>query len=111
MDVWAPEEPDLDGWNESLLAHYSKASFIIAVQEDKQIPILKQKNGDIYQPIFTDLLELQKFSKGQKMRTAVIPASKIPDILVSAAKGVVINPLGVNVQLQVAKKKKPAADA
>ena len=102
---------ELKELQEELLAHYSKASFIIAVQEDKRIPILKQKNGDIYQPIFTDLLELQKFSKGQKMRTAVIPASKIPDILVSAAKGVVINPLGVNVQLQVAKKKKPAADA
>ena len=89
-----------------LLAHYSKGTFIIAIQEDKQIPVLKQKNGDIYQPVFTDMLEIQKFAKGQKMRTAVIPAAKIPDILVGAAKGVVINPMGVNVQLQVAKRKK-----
>ena len=44
------------------------------------------------------------------MRTAVIPAAKIPDILVGASKGVVINPLGVNVQLQVAKKKKTQAE-
>lgn len=96
---------------EELLAHYSRGNFIIAIQEDKQIPVLKQKNGDIYQPIFTDLLELQKFSKGKKMRTAVIPASKIPDILINASKGVVINPLGVNVQLQVAKKKKTDTDS
>ena len=100
---------------EELLAHYSKGSFIIAIQEDRQIPVLKQKNGDIYQPIFTDMLELQKFIKGKKMRTAVIPAAKIPDILVGASRVVVINPLGVNVQLQVAKRKKteakPEADA
>ncbi len=98
---------ELKELQEELLAHYSKGTFIIAIQEDKQIPVLKQKNGDIYQPVFTDMLELQKFSKGQKMRTAVVPAAKIPDILVGASRGVVINPLGVNVQLQVAKRKKP----
>ena len=97
---------ELEELQEELLAHYSKGTFIIAIQEDKQIPVLKQKNGDIYQPVFTDMLEIQKFAKGQKMRTAVIPAAKIPDILVGAAKGVVINPMGVNVQLQVAKRKK-----
>ena len=98
---------ELKELQEELLAHYSKGTFIIVIQEDKQIPVLKQKNGDIYQPIFTDMLEVQKFAKGQKMRTAVIPAAKIPDILVGQAKGVVINPLGVNVQLQVSKRKKP----
>ena len=97
---------ELKELQEELLAHYSKGTFIIAIQEDKQIPVLKQKNRDIYQPVFTDMLEIQKFAKGQKMRTAVIPAAKIPDILGGAAKGVVINPMGVNVQLQVAKRKK-----
>ena len=42
---------------------------------------------------------------------AVIPAAKIPDVLVGDAKGVVINPLSVNVQLQVAKRKRPEAAA
>ena len=109
---------ELKELQEELLAHYSKGTFIMAIQEDKQIPVLKQKNGDIYQPIFTDMLEFQKFAKGQKMRTVVIPAAKIPDILVCSAKGVVINPLGVNVQLQVTRRKKqetepakPGADA
>ena len=44
------------------------------------------------------------------MKTAIIPAAKIPEVMVAEAKGVVINPLGVNVQLQVSKKR-PAADA
>ena len=96
---------------EELIAHYSKGTFIIAMQENKQIPVLRQKNGDMYQPVFTDMLELQKFTGGKKMMTAVLPAAKIPDILIGDSKGVVINPLGVNVQLQVAKRKKPAQDA
>ena len=58
---------ELKELQEELLAHYSKGTFIMAIQEDKQIPVLKQKNGDIYQPIFTDMLELQKFTKGQKL--------------------------------------------
>ena len=98
---------ELKELQEELLAHYSKGSYIIAVQPDNQIPVLKLKNGDVYQPVFTDILELQKFIKGKKMRTAVIAAEKIPDILVGEAKGVVLNPMGVNVQLNVARKKKP----
>ena len=94
---------------EELLAHYGKGIFVVAVREDGQIPVLKQKDGSVYQPVFTDMLEFQKFTKGEKMKTAVIPAAKITEILIGETKGVVINPFGVNVQLQVAKKK-PAQD-
>ena len=102
---------ELNKLQEELLAHYGKGTFVAAVREDGQVPILKQKDGSIYQPLFTDILEFQKFARGEKMKMAVIPAAKIPEILVGEAKGVVINPFGVNVQLQVAKRKKPAQDA
>lgn len=102
---------ELNKLQEELLAHYGKGIFVAAVREDGQVPILKQKDGSIYQPLFTDMLEFQKFARGEKMKMAVIPAAKIPEILVGEAKGVVINPFGVNVQLQVAKRKKPAQDA
>ena len=102
---------ELNKLQEELLAHYGKGTFVAAVREDSQVPILKQKDGSIYQPLFTDMLEFQKFARGEKMKMAVIPAAKIPEILVGEAKGVVINPFGVNVQLQVAKRKKPAQDA
>ena len=65
------------------------------------------KNGDVYQPVFTDILEFRKFANGKKLRTVVVPAEKIPDILAGDSRGVVVNPLGVNVQLNVARKKKP----
>lgn len=102
---------ELNKLQEELLAHYGKGTFVAAVRENGQVPILKQKDGSIYQPLFTDMLEFQKFARGEKMKMAVIPAAKIPEILVGEAKGVVINPFGVNVQLQVAKRKKPAQDA
>ena len=102
---------ELNKRKEELLAHYGKGTFVAAVRGDGQVPILKQKDGSIYQPLFTDMLEFQKFARGEKMKMAVIPAAKIPEILVGEAKGVVINPFGVNVQLQVAKRKKPAQDA
>ena len=97
---------ELKELQEELLAHYSKGTFIIAIQEDKQIPVLKQKNGDIYQPVLQICWKFRNFAKGQKMRTAVIPAAKIPDILVGAAKGVVINPMGVNVSFRLQREKK-----
>lgn len=84
----------------------------MAIQEDDQIPVLKQKDGSIYQPIFIDAIEFQKFSRGRKMKMAAIPAAKIPEVLGADAKGVAVNPFGVNVQLQVTKKQKqPAPNA
>lgn len=94
---------------EELLAHYQKGTFILAIQEDGQVPVLKQKDGTVYQPVFTDALEYRKFVRDKKMRTAVVPAAKIPEVLVPDAKGVAINPFGVNVQLQVTRPKKTAS--
>ena len=96
---------------EELLAHYQKGTFLISVQEDGQIPVLKQKDGSMYQPIFTDMIEFTRFAQGKKMKTAAIPADKIPEILIPDAKGVAINPFGVNVRLDITKanKQKPEA--
>ncbi len=94
---------------EELIAHYQKSTLLVAVEEDGKIPLLKQKDGTIYQPVYTDPSEVQKFIKGKKMKVAAIPALKIPGMLAQEAKGVVINPYGVNVQLQVARPKKNPA--
>ena len=91
---------------EELLAHYGKGTFLIPVEENGQIPILKQKDGSLYQPVFTDVLEFQKFTKGRPVRSAVVPGEKIAELLMEDVKGVVLNPLGVNVQLQVARRKR-----
>ena len=58
-----------------MLAQYQEGRFIVTVQEDKGIPILKQKDGKVYQPIFTDVQEVKKFqnlNKGETLKTAVV---------------------------------------
>ena len=92
-----------------MLAHYQEGRYIVTVQEDKGIPILKQKDGKVYQPIFTDVQEVKKFqnlNRGVTLKTAVVEGSKIPEILSPEAFGVAANPFGVNLQFQI--KRKPA---
>ena len=68
---------------------------------------MKQKDGKVYQPIFTDVQEVKKFqnlNKGVTLKTAVVEGSKIPEILSPEAFGVAVNPFGVNLQLQIKRK-------
>lgn len=96
---------------EEMLAHYSKGIFIIAMEEDGKVPVLQQKDGTVYQPLFTDVIELQKFIKGKKMKTLIVQAAKVPEILAPNVKGVVLNPFGVNVQLQIGRNKRQETEA
>lgn len=91
---------------EEMLAHYSRGSYIMPVKDKKEFPILKMKNGDMLQPLFTDILEFNKFNNKKQFGLIVIKAEKIPEILAKEAKGVVINPFGVNLPLSVKRQKK-----
>lgn len=105
----SPEMTDeLKEMQEELLAHYQKGTYILAMEENGQLPVLKLKDGSMFLPIFTDILELNKFAKGKKMKVTAVPAEKIPQVLFPEAKGVVINPTGANIQLRIARGKKPA---
>ena len=68
------------------------------------MPLLKHPSGDTYQPIFTDPIEFGKFNREKKFKAAIVEATKIPDVLVKEAKGVVVNPTGVNLQLPIKKR-------
>lgn len=62
VDVWAPEEPDLDGWNESLLAHYS----IVAVEDNRIVGF-----GDIDETGYLDRLFVHKDCQRQGIASAL----------------------------------------
>jgi hypothetical protein len=107
-----PEMPEnVKELQEEMMAHYKKGTFIVGVQEDNQVPLLRQPDGSLYQPIFTDMIEFTRFAQGKKMKTAAIPADKIPEILIPDAKGVAINPFGVNVRLDITKANKQNPEA
>ena len=74
-----------------------------ALAEEKEpVSLVKVENKQL---VFTDIMEFQKFNRENRFRTAVIPAEKIPDLLAPETKGVTINPMTVNLQLQIRKKK------
>ena len=95
-----PEE-ELSELQEEMLTHFKEGRYIVAVQEEKGLPILKQKSGDIYQPVFTDMAEFIKFNQEKKFQTAVVDYEAIAGMLAPEAKGIVVNPFGVNVQFQI----------
>ena len=94
--------------SEELAAHFAKGTFIVAVQEDNKIPLLKQKDGNLkdvaFQPIFTDIPEFMKFNVNKKLKPLVVDMKKLPEMMAKEAKGVVVNAMGVNLIMQVARK-------
>lgn len=100
--------PELKELQAEILDHFSKGTFLLPVGEDNKLPILKHPSGDIYLPIFTDLMEAGKFKSDQPVKLAGLPSAKIVELLPPEAKGVVVNPNGVALQLPITKKVKPA---
>ena len=89
--------------NDEMLAHFKEGHYIIAMHEKEGLPILKQKDGRAYQPVFTDFAEFRKFDREKKFRASVIEASKIPSIILDGVSGVAVNPLGINIVLNIQK--------
>lgn len=94
---------------EEIVANFSKGKIIQPMRrENKSIPLLKLPGGEQYQPIFTDIMEFQKFNRENQFAPLVIDAIKMPTLLMKEAVGVIINPLGVNMPLKIEKKPMPA---
>lgn len=102
------EREDMKELHEEMMNHFQKGTYIIAIREtDNGMPILKQPNGEMFHPIFTDAQEFQKFcniNKNNKFKTGVVEADNIIKLVAPNAKGIVVNPMGVNLQLQMVKK-------
>lgn len=93
--------------NEEMMAHYMRGRYIVGVAEKNTMPILKQKDGKTLQPIFTDMQEFMKFrsvNREDQLKTAIIEAARIPEIIAKEAAGIVVNPYGINLVLQIPRK-------
>ena len=90
--------------NEEMMAHYARGKYIIGVTEKNAVPILRQKDGKVLQPIFTDVQEFMKFqsmNKNEKLKTAVVEAAKLQGLVSKEVFGIAVNPFGVNLVLQL----------
>ena len=99
------ERKNMREMEEEVLANIVKSSFLVAMATDENdpkkvnIPYLKTKDDKILQPVFTDVMEFEKFAKGKKMRVAKVPFAKLLDLMIEQAHAYVINPQGFNLVL------------
>lgn len=99
------EHKNIRELEEELIANLKKSEFLVAMERNEEdpakvnIPYLKNKEGKILQPVFSDVLEYEKFAKGKKLRIAKIPFAKLADVMIPQAEFLVINPLGFNLLL------------
>lgn len=99
---------ELKALYEEMMAHLQEGVYLLAVKEDKQIPLLKQKDDKVFLPVFTDVQEFVRFAqskKDEKLQPMVVESAKIPGFVKDGITGIVLNPLGVNVPIQMTLKK------
>lgn len=101
---------------EEMIANLVKSHFILAVEaaqgenpeeptkvnlKNIKIPYIKNKEGDIYQPLYSDFSEFRKYtgSNAPKLRMSSLSFFQLPQFLIKDSKGFVINPAGVNLVL------------
>ena len=109
QELRRPVEKDQHGnlreLEEELIVNLKKSEYLVAMNVDPEdpkkinIPYLKNKKEEILQPVFTDVMELEKFTKGQKLRIAKVPFAKLPELLIDKAMAYAVNPLGFNLVL------------
>lgn len=96
---------EIDELHEEMMIHFWEGKVIMALQEDQNaVMLLKNQAGHTYQPIFTDNDEFKKFcalNQGTKFNMVVINAKDLPKVMAKDAEGVVVNPFGINLPLEI----------
>ncbi len=107
--LWEEEVKEL---YEEMMIHYREGYYISARLEDGAMPLLKKKDGLALQPLFTDLQEFAKFQRanaGMKLQNFIVSEKGFLKFLTKDASGIVINPFGISLVLQV--KREPVVQA
>ncbi len=104
-DVEMEEKKSLPELEEEVAANVVKSKFLLAVEkkgeEEKnvQVPYVKNQNGDVFQPVFTDAEEFRRFNKEGKFQALLVTFENMEKVLIPIAKGIVINPNSFNLIL------------
>ena len=107
------EQKELSDLQEELSINLVRAKYLVAVEpapgkesiEEKlkagkfQTVLMKTKNGDVYQPLFTDMVECNKFARKKQVVTLTLPYGALAKLLSKEAKGFVLNPAGFHFML------------
>lgn len=107
------EEKNVADLEEELAANLFKARYIIPIElldgpetdmeklksKKYRLPILKNKNGDVLQPLFTDPNELAKFNRENKFKALALPFANLSKLLIKDSKGFLLNPAGFHLAM------------
>lgn len=107
------EKPQLKELEEELAVNLVKAKYIVPIEllegpesdteklknRKYRLPILKNKNDEMVQPIFTDPNELAKFNRDNKFKALAVPFSNLPKLLAKDSKGFLLNPAGFHIAM------------
>lgn len=106
------EKQNIRELDEELSVNLARAEYLCPIEmedkneeepEDKRrfrFLLLKNKDGVMYQPLFTDFIEFQKFGQGNaKIQPLKIPFAKLEKTLMKDAKGYMLNPQSFNLPL------------
>lgn len=110
------QKQGLEDLEEELSANLLKAKYIVAIEmlegpesdveklknRKYRLPILKNKNDEVMQPLFTDPLELAKFNREQKFKALAMPFSGLKKIMIKDSKGFLLNPGGFHLVMPAA---------
>ena len=100
------EESEL---REEMMVHFWEGKLIlISDPEEEKMVLLNDKEGNYFQPVFTDVYEYQKLcnlNPNRKFKTTVLDAKKAPAATAKDATGIAVNPFSVNLKLEISKKK------
>ena len=113
--VPAQERPNMRQQEEELIMNLRRAKYLVPMEisaEDPKkvsVPYLKDKEGNVLQPAFTDVMELDRFARGKKLRAAKVTFDRLPGLLLAQSKAIAVNPLGINIVLNKEQLEKIAA--
>ncbi len=107
------EKETLKELEEELAANLYKARYVVPIEllegpesdveklknRKYRLPILKNKNGEILQPVFTDPTELGKFNRENKFKALAMPFGSLAKMLVKDSKGFLLNPAGFHIAM------------
>ena len=100
--IAAKEKCDLSELEEEMSVNLVKSKFIFPIEKQEvqkdQVKscCMKDKNGNVFQPVFSDILEFQNFNREGKFTGLTIEFKNLAKIVNQAAKGIIINPAGFN---------------
>ena len=95
------EKSTLKELEEEMAANLVKSKFLLAVEagqegEQMQVPYIKDKEGNVFQPVFTDPGEFSKFNGKKKFRAVMVDFKNMKKVVIPDAVGIVVNPQGFN---------------